>query len=313
MAVYLKAAVGALPGAGRLPFVAGGGGPMPDIELAEPEVRAERDRVADYAHVCGFRLRDRLPATYPHVLAFPLHMRLMTDGSFPFSPVGLVHVANRIEVRRPLRLGETLDLRVRPGRVEDHPKGRAFAIVTEARADGELAWREESTILRRGGGSGGSDGEPAAGDAAPSGPSAGDAAPSDAPAGDAPAGDAPVEDAPAEDAPAEDAPDLRFVAEWHLRGDLGRRYAAVSGDRNPIHMHRLTARLFGFPRPIAHGMWTKARCLAALEPTLPDAYEVDVEFRKPLLLPGRASFERAGDRFRVRGGEEVHLLGRIRE
>jgi acyl dehydratase len=262
--VYLKAAVGALPGAGRLPFVAGGGGALPDLELDDPQARADAARMAGYARVCGFRVRDELPPTYPHILAFPLHMKLMTDGSFPFSPVGLVHVANRIEVRRPLRIGDALDLRVRPA---DHEAERAFTIVTEARAGGELAWREESTMVRPGD-------------------------------GHAPRG---LEDF-----------DGDFVARWHLPDDLGRRYASVSGDRNPIHMHSLTAKAFGFPRAIAHGMWTKARCLAALEPALPAAYEVEVEFRKPILLPARVDFERSGDRFRVRSGDRLHLLGRIR-
>jgi acyl dehydratase len=244
---------------------------MPDLELEERGLRAEPDSVAEYARVCGFRFRDELPATYPHVLAFPLQMRLMTDGSFPFSPVGLVHIGNRIELRRPLRVGEELEIRVRPGRVEDHPKGRSFDIATDVRVDGELAWREESTMLSRGGGG-----------------------------------------SAREDAATKDPADFRFVAEWRLPGDLGRRYAAVSGDRNPIHMHSLTAKLFGFPRAIAHGMWTKARCLAALEPSLPDAYEVSVEFRKPILLPGRVTFERAGEQFRVREGARFHLFGRFR-
>jgi acyl dehydratase len=265
MGVYLKAAVGAVPGAGRLPFVAGGGGAMPDIELEEQALRAGPDRVADYARVCGFRLRDELPPTYPHILAFPLHMKLMTDGSFPFSPVGLVHVANRVEVRRPLRVGEELDLRVRPA---EHEAEGAFTIVTEVRAGGEPAWREESTMLRRGGGR-------------------------------APRALEDFEGA--------------FVARWHLPDDLGRRYASVSGDRNPIHMHSLTAKAFGFPRAIAHGMWTKARCLAALEPSLPGAYEAEVEFRKPILLPARVDFERSAAGFRVRSGDKLHLLGRIRE
>ena len=79
-------------------------------------------------------------------------------------------------------------------------------------------------------------------------------------------------------------------AAWRLPGDLGRRYAAVSGDRNPIHMHALSAKAFGFPRAIAHGMWTKARCLAALEQRLPDAFSVEVEFRRPILLPGKVAF-----------------------
>jgi len=263
MAVYLKAAVGALPGAGRLPFVAGGGGEMPDLNLEAQGLRAEPDRVADYARVCGFRLRDELPPTYPHVLAFPLHMRLMTDGSFPFTAVGLVHVANRISVRRPLRIGEPLDLSVRARSVDEH----TFAILSAARAGGELAWEEESTMFRPGAGK----------------------------------------------PPRSEDSETDFVAQWRLPGDLGRRYAAVSGDRNPIHMHSLTAKAFGFPRAIAHGMWTKARSLAALEPALPEAYEVSVEFHKPILLPGRVSFERRAERFAVRSGERVHLIGRFRE
>jgi len=72
--------------------------------------------------------------------------------------------------------------------------------------------------------------------------------------------------------------------------DIGRRYAEVSGDRNPIHLHPLTARLLGFRRAIAHGMWTKARCLAALEGRLPDAYTVDVRFKLPVFLPARVGF-----------------------
>jgi acyl dehydratase len=105
---------------------------------------------------------------------------------------------------------------------------------------------------------------------------------------------------------------------WRLPGDLGRRYAAVSGDRNPIHLYPLTAKAFGFPRNIAHGMWTKARCLAALENRLPDAFRVDVEFRKPVLLPttvvlgSRTSDDRTID-FGVRGERKpvTHLVGRV--
>ncbi|HET9675899.1 MAG TPA: MaoC/PaaZ C-terminal domain-containing protein, partial [Solirubrobacterales bacterium] len=79
-------------------------------------------------------------------------------------------------------------------------------------------------------------------------------------------------------------------AEWKLPGDLGRRYAGVSGDRNPIHMHSLTAKPLGFPGAIAHGMWTKARALAQLESKLPDSFEAEVRFRKPVLLPARVAF-----------------------
>jgi acyl dehydratase len=77
---------------------------------------------------------------------------------------------------------------------------------------------------------------------------------------------------------------------WRLPGDLGRRYAAVSGDRNPIHLYPLTARALGFKRQIAHGMWTLARCVAAVENRLPDAVTVEAAFRKPVFLPGSVAF-----------------------
>ncbi len=92
---------------------------------------------------------------------------------------------------------------------------------------------------------------------------------------------------------------------WRLPEDLGRRYAAVSGDHNPIHLHAWSAKAFGFPRAIAHGMWTKARCLAALR--LPDAYTVDVRFKQPILLPGTVTFGEAERTFAVHG----HLEGRL--
>ena len=85
-----------------------------------------------------------------------------------------------------------------------------------------------------------------------------------------------------------DAPPTGTV--WKLPADLGRRYAAVSGDHNPIHLYPLTAKALGFPRQIAHGMWSKARCIAALENRLPDAVRVDVAFKKPIILPGKVAF-----------------------
>jgi acyl dehydratase len=71
---------------------------------------------------------------------------------------------------------------------------------------------------------------------------------------------------------------------------VGTDYAAVSGDRNPIHTSTVAAKLFGFPRRIAHGMWSKARCLAALEGRLPDRYTVEVGFKLPILLPSSVAF-----------------------
>ncbi len=148
--LYARAAAPLIPGASLLPFVPGRGKEVPETELILPGVRPDPEKVAAYARVCGFSLRDSLPPTYPHVLAFPLHMAVMADGSFPFGAVGLVHVENRIVQRRPIGLGEELELRVRPTKLEPHPRGRTFGLVTEARSGGETAWESASTMLRRG-------------------------------------------------------------------------------------------------------------------------------------------------------------------
>jgi hypothetical protein len=228
------------------------------------------------------------------VLAFPLQMAVMADGGFPFGAVGLVHVENRIEQRRPIGGGEELAIRVHPTALQPHPKGQTFSLLTEATIGSEQVWSSTSTMLRRGKADG------AHPDAKPE------------PHQVVHPGDR-QSDAVRESALWAGAAN----AEWRLGGDLGRRYAAVSGDRNPIHMHSLTAKPLGFPGAIAHGMWTKARCLAALDSRLPDAFAADVRFRKPILLPRRVEFASAAEgeeiAFAVRDAKHgtPHLDGRV--
>jgi hypothetical protein len=262
------------------PMIPGGEAELPDRTIVLQGQEVDPDRVASYARVCGFRVRSTVPGTYPHILAFPLHMCLMTDRSFPFSVLGLVHIANRIDVIEPIPVGASLDLSVRAEDLRPHRRGRQFELISEALLDGETAWRGRSTYLSRGGGGNGDSGDGA-------------------------------------DRSAGGDEDLEACAEWRVPGDMGRRYAAVSGDRNPIHMHALSARLFGFPTAIAHGMWTKARCLAAFEGRIGDEFAIEVEFKAPLRIPGRVHFRsgRRGDawHFRVaaRDGERKHLVGSI--
>jgi acyl dehydratase len=259
--LYFRAALGLLPGRR--------GETLPGTRLART-VAIDRDHLARYDAVCGFRLTDALPATYPHVLAFALTMRLLSAPGFPFPAVGLVHVANRITLRRPLDAGRPLNLAVHAADLRAHERGRQFDVVTTATVDGDEVWREVSTYLRK---------ERAGTRRPPS----------------------------AEQVPA-------ASAAWLVPARIGTRYAAVSGDHNPIHTSRLGARLFGFPRPIAHGMWSKARCLAALEGRLPGGYQVEVAFKQPILLPARVSFAATarddGWEFALRG-RLPHLAGTI--
>ncbi|MGW4763311.1 MaoC family dehydratase [Streptomyces pseudogriseolus] len=243
---------------------------QPRTRLVLQGLRPDPARLAAYARVCGFPAgADTLPVTYPHVLGFPLAMRLMSARDFPLPLLGLVHTSIGITRHRATPSAASYDLTVHVDGLAPHRRGTEAAVVTRLRAGDDFVWESRSTYLAR------------------------------------------HRTAHTEErARTEEGPGLSAVEEWQLPGDLGRRYGAASGDRNPIHLHPLTARLFGFPRAIAHGMWTVARCLAAHG--VPDAAEVRADFRAPVLLPGTVTYAADGGRFALRGGRgRVHLTGAV--
>ncbi|MEV8428963.1 MaoC family dehydratase [Streptomyces chartreusis] len=252
--------------------------PRPDAEfprtrLVLPGARVDLARLAAYERVCGFATgADALPLTYPQVLGFPLAMRLMSERAFPLPLLGLVHTS--IDVTRHTAMPATgaYEIGVHVDRLAEHRRGTEAVVVTEVRSGEDVVWESTSRYLARHR----TDGT----------------------------------EAGAQARPAEEPKPLPAVSEWRIAGDVGRRYGAASGDRNPIHLHALTARLFGFPRAIAHGMWTVARCLAAHG--TPDAVRVRADFRAPVLLPGTVTYAAEGGRFELRGGDErVHLTGEV--
>jgi len=258
----------------------GRGGDLPDTRLVRTGVRVDAADLAAYDRVCRFPLADTLPPTYPHVLTFPLQVALMSDRSFPLALPGLVHVRNRVDVLRPIRADEFLDLEVWAERFARHRSGATVDLCASLSAGGAEVWRGRSTYLARGA-------------SAPDG---------------APEADVEVE--------VGDLPPGAIT--WRVPADAGRRYAAVSGDVNPIHLSGLTAKAFGVKHTVAHGMWVQARAVAALSGRLPDAVAVDVGFRKPLFLPSTvtlATARRGGGwdltvRNAASGAE--HLIGTIR-
>ncbi|QIX26598.1 hypothetical protein ncot_08265 [Nocardioides sp. JQ2195] len=271
----LKAALPTVPGVNQLPGVKKTGRELPDLTVQRRDVPVTREGVAAYAGVCGFPQKDTAPLTYLHMVAFPLHMAIMSDSAFPFPAIGTVHLENSITQHRPVAIGETVSARARAENLRVHSKGRAYDMNVTVEADGETIWESTSTYLRIG-------------------------------KGDKENGERGTEFNPVS----------HGAARWRLPSDLGRRYAAVSGDSNPIHLHPLTAKAFGFPRHIAHGMWTKARAVAAIENRLPDTVRVEVGFKKPIFLPGTVVFgateSETGFDFAVTSPKSgaPHVLGR---
>ena len=255
------------------------GGPLPRHTLVRQEVPLAAEHIAQYAAVCGFSSAHGVPMTYPHLLGFPLQLMLMTESAFPYPVIGLVHLCNTIRQHQRLQAGERVRVEVRPRRLFHHARGQAFGIETAIIKAGAVVWESLSTYLRVG---------------VPS-----------------PQG-APLIALP-------NAQELSPIGHWDVPADTGRRYADVSGDWNPIHVSNIGAKLFGFAHPIAHGMWTKARALAALLPAAPLTQgEVVAEFKTPLSLPGAATLWQAneatpGRAFEVRNatGDKPYLRGML--
>ncbi|NKS53530.1 dehydratase [Rhodococcus hoagii] len=231
---------------GALPFVKPSGRrSLPTETLALSGLRVDPDNLAAYAKVCGLRFGDTLPITYPFTLVFPTVMRLLTAREFPFPAIGSVHTDNVIEQLRPISVSEPLDLKVRAENLRPHTKGTQVDLVSEISVGRELVWRQVSTFLKM--------------------------HPTGAP----------------KEAKAEHKDEVPPRPTRTLRVDqkIISRYAAVSGDRNPIHVTSLGAKAFGFPSTIAHGMWSAAAALQPLEGRVADAVTYTVRFGKPIVLP----------------------------
>lgn len=310
------------------------GGPtattLPQLRYTVPQVSVDADHLAAYQHLLGESGTDVLPAGYVHVLAFPLAMQLMVREDFPLPVLGMVHVANQVEQWHPLRLTDGLQVQAWAQGLRAHRSGTQVDLVVEvAGHEGpEVAWRGVSTYLAKGTRVPGlalaepvDDGDPASGagdgesrPAADDGDSRGGADESGSRSGSGDGGSAGRSDASGRDAEA--LPEA--TASWRLTPRTTRRYAAVSGDRNPIHMSALSAKPFGFPRAIAHGMDTAARALAAVGSVRGPAFTWTVQFAKPVLLPSTVSF---GQRRTEAGGytyagwkagsDRVHFTGSV--
>ncbi len=258
---------------------------LPRLTLVRPAVRLDADHIARYARLCEFKPEQGLPLTYPHMLAFPLHMLLMADASFPYSMMGLVHLANTVRLHMPLQPNHPVRVEVRCGNPQAHEKGQAFSLLTQVWQNNELAWESDSIYLRTG-------------IRQPTGEEY----------------QSRLTEVSSTTQPA--------LATWQIDSGIGRRYGRLSGDLNPIHLHRLGAMALGFPRAIAHGMWAKARALATLMPAHPLPTAVaSVEFKTPLFLPAQAKLwaetctsvegKPTEQRFELKDqrGEKPHLRG----
>lgn len=224
---------------------------LPSATYTVDELHIDQSNLDDYRKICGFSDNGKVPITYFAVLSQTLQMNMMVKEPFPFPMLGLVHVDNLVTQHRPIGERETVTLSVSFANLRDHAQGQQFDFVTTVKSQEDIIWEGTSTYLARG--------------KKPKGNSTDRSKPR------------PVTVKPMVD-------DKGVHKVFEVPEDIGRRYAFISGDFNLIHLHPLSAKAFGFPKAIAHGMWSKAKCLAMMN-DLPDAYSAEVSFKLPIFLP----------------------------
>jgi acyl dehydratase len=238
------------------------GAELPRLQAELARFKPSRNRVEAYRAVCGGPPSDYLPVAYPHVLATPVQLALMSSRAFPVRLMGLVHLRNHIEQMRPIRVDEEGRIRVWIDGHRDTDRGQEFDVNTQVEVADQIVWSETCVFMarrmirnasRRAGAR----------------ISAGEGIP-----------------APDAEAISPSASNGIHSSGFEADDGVGWRYARVAGDFNPIHLSKVGARLFGFTLPIAHGMWSMARCLAVLEPqTFAAPSRVDVVFKRPVTIP----------------------------
>jgi len=269
---------------GKRPGLEQPGAPLPDIGARLESYPLSRPKIDAYREVCGIpRSKDYfIPLLYPQVLAGALHAQIFAHPKFPLQAAGLIHVGNTVTQHRPSRIYEPLSFEVKLRGTRPARKGHEFDLLTYAYVEDELVWEASTTIL-----------SPQRFSEEP-------------------------EKTERRVLQAPEAPLLRSTT-IEVLADQGRRYGGVSGDYNPIHLHALTAKLFGFKRAIAHGMWTLARTLAEVEDDMPADGRVflEVGFKRPVYLPSTIvlnASKRDDSLFleaRAPRGDTLHLLANI--
>ncbi len=249
---------------------------LPDVRHRVHGVVADLGALTRFQQLLGSAARDTLPSAYVHTLAFPVAMSVLARPDFPLPLLGMVHLSNEVHQGRQVGAFEALDVVAWTEDLRPHAAGTQVDVVTEASVGGERVWTGRSVYLARGVRARGDDAATVRRDDR------------------RPAFDPPVP-----------------TGLWGLGADTGRRYAAVSGDWNPIHLSGPTARALGMRTAIAHGMYLAARMVDEAVPAPHGALAWRIDFATPVLLPGTVttSFARTAGDGGGSGGSVVEVVG----
>lgn len=256
---------------------------LPDTRWETTDV-ISRELVDDYNALLGASGvvgHNSAPSVTVHISAFGLSTAMMADRRFPLPLQGMVHLQHRVWHMSDVPIDTPVRISTWAQNLAPHHAGTSVEIwaqVVDPTTD-KLLWQSMALYLTK-------------------------------------AVELPGVTRPQRPERTSFTPPSK-TGEWHLPRDIGRRYGAVSGDRNPIHLSNLTAKALGMSGAIAHGMYAAGKMLAGREPFAP--YTWAIEFASPMRLPSRVAlnFRQDGDRLTAVGWnakrEKLHFVGEIRQ
>ena len=224
---------------------------------------AHMRKLKEVCHVTG----NTIPLLYPAVTLFYPVAKLLTSSHYPFPAIGGIHTANKTILHRKLHENDQLRMSLEPRKEVVHAKkgsevqltSKLFETVNGADC---VVWENSMTLL--------------------------------------------VQhkyhltqkeniNTWCEPLPS-DLKEL-FQDTWQLEPSVAKNYAGVSQDYNPIHLHDLGAKLFGYSNIIIHGMYMLTRASAECQRILEEKHalkyplEVSTKFQRPCTLPQKVQFK----------------------
>ncbi len=250
---------------------------MPECKRSK-QITISESHVNTYDAITKWNSTQGVHPNYVQTLSLPMQLDMMVQDSFPFKPLGLVHIGNQIDVFKLPTINQKILLVTEFGNTYFHKKGWLFEVTTKA-YDFELCSHESKSLAH----------QPLI-----------------------------VGNSVYLARKQHDKEKLRHLSEksidvpdwiklgqskisqaldsyqnlesFSFESDIGRRYARVSGDYNPIHLHPLTAKMLGFKKAIAHGMFSKAiaiSCLHNQQWLNEETFQVKTVFMQPIGLPAK--------------------------
>jgi acyl dehydratase len=207
----------------------------------------DKKQIENYRTVCHFSgdRPDTIPISYLQTLFIGLMGKFVTSSFFPVSPMGLIHVFQSFEQKKPVPCDTLLDLSCRLTGIKKTPTGIETGFSLEVSSNGDIVWQGDVLLFTK----------------------------------------SPVKIK--KDTKKQQDICLEKKMRIPVPSNTGRKYANVSGDYNPFHLYTVLAKIFGFKRAIAHGMWSLARVTASLEKEFGplDSAHIDAFFKLPIFMP----------------------------